>query len=168
VTSPRTKARLAGALYVLSVLTAVLAEIFVRGHILYIAGLVPVLLFGTVTILLYGIFKPVSRNLALLAATFNLIGLAFEALEWHLGHINIALVFHGLYCLVTGYIVFRSTFLPRALGILMALAGLAWLTNISPPLVHQLNPWNVAAGFLGEGCLMLWLLALGVRPETLV
>jgi hypothetical protein len=163
--SPRTKARLAGALYVLSVLTAVLAETFVHGRMLYAAGLVPVLLFAAVTLLLYGIFKPVNRNLALLAAIFNFVSLAVEALEWHLGDINIALVLHGLYCLVTGYLVFRSLFLPRVLGILMALGGLAWLINISPLLTGLLNPWNVVLGFIGEGSLMLWLLAMGINAQ---
>ena len=163
--SPRTKARLAGALYLISVLTAVLAEAFVHGRMLYAAGLVPVLCFAAVTLLLYQIFKPVSRNLALLAAAFNLVSLTFEALEWHFGDINIALVFHGLYCLVTGYLVLRSTFLPRILGLLMALGGLAWLTALSPTLAHHLSPVNVALGFLGEGSLMLWLLTIGVSPQ---
>jgi hypothetical protein len=164
--SPRTKSRLAGALYLLSVLTAVLAEAFVHGRMLYAAGLVPVLWFAAVTLLLYQIFKPVSRNLALLAAAFNLVSLTFEALEWHLGDINIALVFHGLYCLVTGYLVRRSTFLPRILGMLMALGGLAWLTALSPMLAQHLNPGNIALGFLGEGSLMLWLLLAGIRPQA--
>jgi len=161
--SPRTQARLAGVLYLLSVVTAVLAEAFVRGRWLYAAGLAPVLCFSALTLLLYGIFKPVNRGLALLAATFNLVGLAFEALEWHLGAINVALVFHGLYCLATGCLVFRSTFLPRILGVLMALGGLAWLTALSAPLADHLHPWNVALGFLGEGSLMLWFLVLGVN-----
>ncbi len=163
--SPRTKARLAGALYLFSVLTAVLAEAFVHGRMLYAAGLVPVLCFAAVTLLLYQIFKPVSRNLALLAAAFNLVSLTFEALEWHLGDINIALVFHGLYCLVTGYLVLRSTFLPRILGMPIMLGGLAWLTALSPMLAQHLNPVNLALGFLGEGSFMLWLLIIGVSPQ---
>lgn len=163
--SPRTKARIAGALYLLSVLTAILAEAFVRGRMLYAAGLVPVLFFVAVTLLLYGIFKPVSRGLALLAAAFNLVSLTFEAIEWHLEDINIALVFHGLYCLVTGYLVFRSTFLPQILGMMMSLGGLAWLTALSPTLAHHLNPWNIALGFLGEGTLMLWLVIVGVDAQ---
>lgn len=132
---------------------------------LYVAGLVPVLFFVAVTLLLYGIFKPVSRGLALLAAASNLVSLTFEAIEWHLGDINIALVFHGLYWLVTGYLVFRSTFLPRILGMMMSLGGLAWLTALSPALAHHLNPWNVALGFLGEGSLMLWLVIIGVDAQ---
>ena len=58
-------------------------------------------------LLLYGIFKPVSRNLAMLAACFNLVGLSFEALELHVRGVNVALIFHGLYCLVIGYLALR-------------------------------------------------------------
>ncbi len=163
--SPHIKARVAGVFYLLSVLSAVLAETFVRGRLLYAIGLIPVLCFTVVTLLLYGIFRPVSRTISLLAATANLVGLAFEALELHLLGLNIALIFHGIYCLLISYLVFRSTFLPRILGVLMALAGLAWLTSLSSPLAHHLDPYNQALGFLGEGALMLWLLIMGVNLQ---
>jgi Domain of unknown function (DUF4386) len=78
---------------------------------------------------------------------------------------NVALIFHGFYCLVIGYLVFRSTFLPRILGILMAVGGLAWLTDLSIPLTDHLSPYNVITGFAGEGLLMLWLLVLSVNGE---
>ncbi len=160
--SPRLKARVAAAFYVLSVLTAVFAEAFVRGRLLFAVSLIPVLCFAAVTLLLYGIFKPVSRNISLLAACSNLVGLAFEALELHLLHVNIAMMLHGFYCLLIGYLVFKSTFLPRILGMLMALAGLSWLASLSPPFAHHLHPYGQALGFLGEGSLMLWLLVMGV------
>ena len=163
--SPNVKARLAGAFYLLSVLTAVLAETFVRGRLLYAVGLIPVLCFTGVTLLLYRIFRPVNRTVSFLAASANLVGLSFEALELHLLGLNMALVFHGIYCLLIGYLVFRSTFLPRTLGVLMALAGLTWLTSLSPPLAHHLAPYNQAVGFLGEGALMLWLLVMGVNLQ---
>ncbi len=161
---PGFKARIAGVFYSLSVATAIFAEAFVRGKLLYAVGLIPVLCFTVVTLLLYSIFRPVNKSTALLAALSNLVGLAFEALELHLQDVNAALVFHGFYCLLIGYLVFRSRFLPRILGALMVIAGLAWLlTSLSSPLAHLLHPYSQALGFLGEGSLMLWLLLLGVN-----
>jgi hypothetical protein len=59
-------------------------------------------------------------------------------------------VFDGFYCLLIGYLIFRSTFLPRILGALMAIAGLGWLTYLSPPLAKSLSPSNLALGILGK------------------
>ena len=163
--SPRLRARLAGVFYLLAVLSAAFTESFVRGRLLYAAGLVPVASFAVVTLLLCQLLKPVNRNLAWLAALFNLFGLTLEAFEWHFRGVNIALVFHGLYCLLVGYLVFRSAFLPRIFGVLMAAGGLAWLTDLSIPLTDHLSPYNVMAGFLGEGLPMLWLLVIGVNVQ---
>jgi len=163
--SPRLKATVAGVFYLLAVLSAVFAEAFVRGRLLYAAGLIPVMSFAIVTLLLYQVVKPVNRSLAWLAAFFNLVGLTLEALEFHLRDANIALIFHGLYCLLIGFLVFRSTFLPRILGLLMAMGGMAWLTDLSIPLTNHLAPYNVIAGFTGEGMLMLWLLMIGLNGE---
>jgi Domain of unknown function (DUF4386) len=107
----------------------------------------------------------VNRRLTLVATLFNLVGLTFEALELHLRGVNVALIFHGLYCLVIGYLVFRSTSLPRILGVLMAIGGSAWLTDLSIPLTDHLSPYNVITGFTGEGLLMLWLLVFSVNGE---
>ena len=41
-------------------------------------------------------------------------------------------------------------------------AGLAWLTFLSPPLARQLSPFNMAAGVFGETSLTLWLLFRGI------
>jgi hypothetical protein len=163
--SPRRKARIAGIFYLLAVVTAVLAEAFVRGKALYAAGLVPVLCFVVVTLLFFSIFTPVNRNLTLLAVFFNLAGLTCEAFEAHFRDVNIALVFHGLYCVLIGFLVVVSWFLPRILGVLMGVAGAAWLTSVSPSLADRLSPVNTAAGFVGEGSLMLWLLSMGVNVE---
>ena len=76
---------------------------------------------------------------------------------------SIGLVFLGFYCLLIGYLIVRSTFLPRMVGALMALAGLSWLTFLSPPLAKQLSPYIVAPGLLGEAALILWLLLIGVN-----
>jgi hypothetical protein len=158
----RFKARWAGVFYLLSVFSAVLAEAFIHGRILYAAGLLPVISFAIATLLLYGIFKPVSRTVSLLAVILNLAGLAIEALELHFGPVNGALIFHGLYCLLIAYLVIRSRFLPRILGALMAIGGLSWLTILLPDIAGTLHGLIQAAGFVGEGALMLWLLTMGV------
>ena len=164
-TSPNFKARMAGGLYLLSVLVAVFAEFFTRGGLGFAAVLIPVSCYVAVTLLLYGIFWPVNRSLILLAVCFNFMGLALEALRLQPRGMNIAVVFHGFYCLLIGYLILRSTFLPRILGALMAFSGLVWLVYLSPPLARYLTPYNTAFGLLGEATPMLWLLAMGVNVQ---
>jgi hypothetical protein len=78
---------------------------------------------------------------------------------------NTGLIFFGLYCLSIGYLILRSTFLPRALGVLMTLAGLGWLAALSPHLVISLSPYIQILGVIAEASLMLWLLIKGVDFE---
>jgi hypothetical protein len=94
----------------------------------------------------------------------QLQALAFMFLKLYGQLFNISFVFFGFYCLLIGYLIFRSTFLPRILGVLMAIAGLGWLTFLSPALTHALSPYILAAG-LGEVSLTLWLLVAGVNAE---
>ena len=95
----------------------------------------------------------------------QLRALASLFLELYRQVVNICFVFFGVYCLLIGYLIFRSAFLPRILGVLMAIAGLGWLTFLSPPLANHLSPYNLAPGILGEGLLTLWLLAIGVNEQ---
>jgi hypothetical protein len=163
--SPRFKARMAGALNFFSLLTAGLTETFVRGRLNYAGGYIAIAGMVGVTLLLYDIFKPVNRRLSLLAASFAFVGLTFEALRWQPQGVNIAIVLHGFYCLLIGYLISRSTFLPRILGALMAFAGLGWLTYLAPPLVNYLSPYNLASALLAEASVFLWLLVMGVNVQ---
>jgi hypothetical protein len=163
--SPRFKARMAGALNFFSLLTAGLTETFIRGWLNFVGGYIAISSMAVVTLLLYGIFKPVNRGVSLLATSFAFVGLTFEVLRWQPHGVNIAIVVHGFYCLLIGYLVFRSTFLPRILGALMAFAGLGWLTYLSLPLVNHLSPYNLASAIFAELSLMLWLLMLGVNVQ---
>jgi hypothetical protein len=164
--SPLFKARIAGVFYLLVFLTGGVA-LFVRGRLGFAAGLIAGACYIAVTLLFYGIFKPVNRSLSLLAAFVSLVGCAIGPLSlFHLVpfHIN-PLVFFGFYCLLIGYLIFRSAFLPRILGVLMAFAGLGWLTFLSPPLANYLSPYNFFPGILGEGALTLWLVVMGVNEQ---
>jgi hypothetical protein len=60
--------------------------------------------------------------------------LANLALKSHDIAFNIALIFFGCTCLVNGYLIFRSGYLPKLIGILMQLAGLSYLTACSAAL----------------------------------
>ena len=168
--SPQFKAKIAGVVYLLNILTGALALVFF-GRRLVVYGDAAILIaaacYTGVTLLFYSLFKPVNRNLSLLAAFFSLVGCAISALgPFHLVPSNInPLVFFGFYCLLIGYLIFRSTFLPRILGALMAFGGLGWLTFLSQPLANYLSPYNLLPGVLGEVSLTLWLLVNGVNAQ---
>lgn len=95
----------------------------------------------------------------------QLQALAFMFLKLRGQEPNISLVFFGLHCLLVGYLILRSTFMPRIVGALMAFGGLGWLTFLWPPLANYLSPYNLAPGILGEGSLTLWLLVIGVNVQ---
>src|SRR5271155_5419847 len=163
--SPRFKARIAGILFLLGLLSAVFGEFFVR-RLEIPADLIAVSSMIVVTLLLYGVFKPVNRGLSLLAASCNLVGLTCGALRWNPRGVDIPVVFDGFYCLLIGSLIFRSTFLPRILGASIACAGVGWLTRLSSPLARYLFPYNLALGILGQGFLMLWLFVIGMNVQV--
>ena len=77
----------------------------------------------------------------------------------------IALVFFGFYALLQGYLIIRSTFLPRILGVLSVFGGLGWLSFLYPPLGYRLFLYVAAFGLLGAASLIFWLLVFGVNEE---
>jgi len=169
--SLRPKARTAGVLFLLSVGTALVGEFLLHGSANIAAGLVAVVCYLGVTLLFYSIFKAVTRTLALLAVSFNLLGLVLEALRLEPGGVNVAMVLHGLYCLLMGLVIFRSGLLPRILGVAIIFAGVVWLANLSPSLADSLANYVIVAGILGEGLLPLWILFAGMnvkgcRPQS--
>jgi hypothetical protein len=161
--APGFRAKMASVLYLLGVLTAAFTEIIVRGGLNVAGSLVAVVSMILVTLLFYDTFSPVNRSLSLLAAAFNLAGLTFEVLRLQPQGVNIAILFDGFYCVLIGCIALKSTFVPRMLGVLMALGGLGWLTFLSSPLANYLSPYNLAFGLLGEGSVCLWILLTGVN-----
>jgi hypothetical protein len=62
-------------------------------------------------------------------------------------------------------LVFKSAFLPRALGVLVILAGCGGLTFLWPPLAKALWPRVIMMLDIGEFALMLWLVVKGVDVE---
>ena len=95
----------------------------------------------------------------------QLQALALLSLNLNVQAGSIALVFFGVFQLMIGYLIFRSTFLPRFLAVLVALAGLGWLIFLSPSLANSLLTYLEVLGVLGELPLMLWLLVMGVNAQ---
>lgn len=170
-TSPRRQARLAGFFWLMVIVTGASALV-VGGRLAVAANLISTACYVAATLLVYGLLKPVNRNLSLLAAIFSFVGCALGVLGSlvHLPVGRIGFVFFGLHCLLIGYLILRSTFLPGFVGALMALGGLGWLTLglasvLSPTFARSLFPYILIPGILGEASLTLWLLVMGVDAQ---
>jgi hypothetical protein len=222
--SPRFKARMAGVFYLLNGGTgfaysvrgrlvvpgdaaATAANILAHERLFRMAmaaDLVGVAAYGLVAALLFGLFRPVSRTLSLVAAFLGLVGCAIQAgacvfdlgalsvlndtqsygafkldetqamvellMRLHGHGFNVAIVFFGFYCVLIGFLIFRSMFMPRIIGVLMALGGAAYVGSalagfLSLPVPMALSRLVPVLGGLGELSLMLWLLVVGVNAQ---
>ena len=94
----------------------------------------------------------------------QLQSLALVFLKWNGQASNLYLAFFGFCCMLVGYAIYKSTFLPRALGVLELMAGVGYSTYLWPPLANSLYPYNLALG-VGEAALGLWFLVFGVNVE---
>jgi hypothetical protein len=214
-------ARIAGTLYLITMLTGIFAEGFVSGRLVvngdasataanilahrslfqlgFAVYLIEMACQTAMTALFYRLLKPAGRSVSLVAAYLGLTGCVIKTLSrlffitplFILGGAHylsvfstqqlqalallflkvndhgagIALVFFGFYALLTGYLMIRSTFLPRILGVLSVLGGLGWLSFLYPPLGHRLFPYIAASGLLGALSLIVWLLVKGVNEQ---
>lgn len=161
------KARTAGGFFLLSAVTAVTGEFFLHGGPSLAAGLIAVACYVVVTVELYGIFRQVDHKLAVLAISFNFAGLALEAARWNPAGLDVAMAFHGVYCLLIAYLIYRAKFLPTFYATTIASAGLIWLLYLSPSVANYLSPYNTVFGLVGEALPYLWFLVMGIDVRQL-
>jgi hypothetical protein len=164
--NPRRYARIAGGFYLL-VFVFGIAALRTSEDTRLAANLAAAAVYYVVTVMLYQLYKPVSRMGSLVTALFSFTALTIGVLsDFDLVRSPInTLVLFGVYCIGLGWLTLKSTFLPRAVGALLIVAGLGWLTYVHPPLAKRLGALALAPGMLGEGVLTIWLLAAGVDPE---
>jgi hypothetical protein len=142
-----------------------------------------------ITALLYELLAPVNRFVSLSAAFLSLVGCAlwtlggvFQfvalffphapgdvalALRLHNESFVVTWLFFGPYCLLVGYLIFKSTYFPKALGLLLVLAGICDAFDgaaiiVSPPLADALSSFILLPALVGEAALAFWLLVAGI------
>jgi hypothetical protein len=98
----------------------------------------------------------------------QLYALASLSVKSHGYGFGVALIFFGCVCLIDGYLIFRSGYFPKTIGVLMAIAGLSYLTNsfaliLAPTFANRIFPAILVPAFVGEASLCLWLLVKGVN-----
>jgi hypothetical protein len=74
----------------------------------------------------------------------------------------ISLVLFGLFDILFGYLIYKSTFLPRFIGVWFMIGGVVALTFLWPPLAMEARPVVIGVGGTAELVLMFWLLVKGV------
>jgi hypothetical protein len=221
-------AKAAGFLYLVSIIGGGFAEAFVRGGLTvsgnaaatahnilaseqmyrlgFVADLVCIICSIFLSLIFYILFKPVNRNLSLLALIFSTVATAVMTvnllnqqapllllhnssylkaftidqlqtqslfyLNLQSQGYNISLSLFAFYFPIIGYLVYKSGFLPRVLGIVYTFAGLGYLANslawfLAPNLAHYLFPYVLLPAFVGEVSMSLWLIFKGIKVSEI-
>jgi hypothetical protein len=100
----------------------------------------------------------------------QLQALASLSLMAHENGFGVGLIFFGVSCLITAYLMFQSGYFPRALGILQGMAGVCYLTNsfsrlLFPSFADKLVPAILLPAFIGELGTCLWLIVRGLNTS---
>jgi hypothetical protein len=225
-TSPQVYARITGVLYLIIIILGAAEELLVRGRIivpgdaaataanlrsmesLWRFGIASELFLGICTVVmaltLYALLKPVSRDLALLATSFNLVAIAVEttyslqlvealyplgnaeylkaftpeqlyamtnlAIKAHGNGFGIALLFFGCFFPIAGYLIFKSGYFPKTIGVLYIIPGLSYLVSsfaliLAPAFADRYYFAIAGPALIGEATFCLWLLLKGVNVE---
>lgn len=105
------------------------------------------------------------KSTSLGLTTLQLQDLSYLLLRMNGYAFNVYLVFFGLWNLATGYLIYRSEFMPRILGALLMVTGVAWVLNLYPLAAQQLSGFMMAGAAIGEIPLLIWLLTKGVDND---
>jgi hypothetical protein len=100
----------------------------------------------------------------------QLQALASLSLSMHEYGFGIGLIFFGVSCLIGGYLLFRSGYFPRTVGVLQIVAGVSYLVNsfsqlLFPAFAEKLLPGILLAAFLGELGTCLYLIIWGLNVK---
>jgi hypothetical protein len=93
--------------------------------------------------------------------------LTFALLKLHPEALILGMICFGVQCLLLGYLIVRSTFLPKVLGALLAVGGVGYLVAgfthiLSPTIAMQIGRYTFLPGEAAEVIMALWLTVIGV------
>jgi hypothetical protein len=93
---------------------------------------------------------------------------AYLSVKAHGYGFGIGLIFFGFECLIDGYLIFKTGYLPKVLGVMIQIAGVCYLINsfaaiLAPKLANQISPAILLPPFVGELSICLWLIFKGVN-----
>ena len=124
--------------------------------------------YAIVALLLCRLFGDPFRGAGALAMVSVVVGCVLQSLYYALGLGRgaevLALTFFGLFLVFLGYLVVRSALIPRAIGVALIVAGVAWCVFSLPFVPPALAPIALLGG-VAELVLLLWLLIVGLRRE---
>lgn len=100
-------------------------------------------------------------------ATLSLLSLNIQSQGYAIG-----LVFFGIYCILIGFVIYKTNAMPRVIGVLYAIAGLCYLINsftmfLSKGFANPIFVYLAIPIFIGELSLCLWLLLKGIDTTKL-
>ena len=100
-------------------------------------------------------------------ATLSLLSLNIQSQGYAIG-----LVFFGFYCILIGFVIYKTNAMPRVIGVLYAIAGLCYLINsftmfLSKGFANPIFVYLAIPIFIGELSLCLWLLLKGIDTTKL-
>ena len=100
-------------------------------------------------------------------ATLSLLSLNIQSQGYAIG-----LVFFGFYCILIGFVIYKTNAMPRVIGVLYAIAGLCYLINsftmfLSKGFANPIFIYLAIPIFIGELSVCLWLLLKGIDTTKL-
>jgi len=100
-------------------------------------------------------------------ATLSLLSLNIQSQGYAIG-----LVFFGFYCILIGFVIYKTSAMPRVIGVLYATAGLCYLINsftmfLSKGFANPIFVYLAIPIIIGELSLSLWLLIKGIDTTKL-